>query len=444
MNPKGKQAVKFGIVLLMAGLLFVLAQIPRSDFWLTLIVFGVLFSGMGFFYFLSDEKSNRTKILWAGILLRLTVFGFSPQWSDDVYRFLWDGELVKTGQNPYLQTPREFQDESPDLENAFLNSLFENLNSLDYYSVYPPLNQAVFAMGALASNGVTWNGIFALRLVMIFGEIGVFFLLWRLLMLFQKPMKVILLYWFNPLIILEITGNLHFEGLILLFLLACLVAMQKKKHGLSGGFWGLAIGLKLLPLMLAPAFLSFTETRKKPVFWLASFISVILCFVWLLWNQSYLNFFQSLQLYQGKFEFNASIYYLLREVGFWIQGYNTIETLTKILSLATLAGIGFFSWKKKPQTLAELVDLWVLIYLIYLILQPVVHPWYIIPAFGLSLLTNRNTFLIWTFAVIFSYQAYGNPDFKENLLFLFAEYALVFAAIFLDYFLPKQKQVIKP
>ncbi|WP_332911123.1 hypothetical protein [Algoriphagus boritolerans] len=84
-----------------------------------------------------------------------------------------------------------------------------------------------------------------------------------------------------------------------------------------------------------------------------------------------------------------------------------------------------------------------MIYLIYLILQPVVHPWYLIPALGLSLLTNKNTFLIWTFASIFSYQAYGNPDFKENPLFLFIEYALVFAVIFLDYFLPKSKHLIQ-
>lgn len=428
----------------MAGLLFVLAQIPRTEFWLTFVLFVLLFVGMGFFFFLSKEKVNRTKILWAGILLRLAVFGFAPQWSDDVYRFLWDGDLVKKGENPYLQTPREYQKENQDPDNPFINSLFENLNSPDYFSVYPPFNQVVFVIGAVASNGVIWNGFFALRLLLLFAEIAVFFLLWRLIFLFQRPSKIILLYWFNPLIILEITGNLHFEGLVLLLLLSCLVALHKRKNLLSGGFWGLAIGMKLLPLMLAPTFLFLAKTKKNSAFWLGALVTIFGCFAWLWWDQAHVYFIQSLQLYQGKFEFNASVYYLLREVGFWIEGYNTIDTLTKILTLATLVGIVFFSWKRKPQTLVELVDLWVLVYLIYLILQPVVHPWYIIPAFGLSLLTNRNTFLIWTFAVIFSYQAYGNTDFKENPIFLFIEYSLVFAVIFLDYFLPKQKQVIKP
>jgi hypothetical protein len=151
-----------------------------------------------------------------------------------------------------------------------------------------------------------------------------------------------------------------------------------------------------------------------------------------------MNFFQSLRLYQGKFEFNASIYYLLREVGFWIKGYNTIATLSKILSGITLISILYFSWKRKPESIPQLVDLWVLIYLIYLVLQPVVHPWYIIPAFGLSLMSNRRTFLIWTFTTIFSYQAYGTIGFEESALFLILEYGLLSGVIFSDYFLRKR------
>lgn len=425
----------------MAVLFFAIAQVPRTEFWLTVIMFALLFSGMGFFFFLSKEGVNRMKILWAGILLRLAVFGFAPQWSDDVYRFLWDGQLVSLRENPYLQTPRDWHQEHFDPENAYLNLLFENLNSPDYYSLYPPLNQAIFSLGALASSGFIWNGYFLLRLVMILGEIGVFFLLWKLLGQFKKHPKLILLYWFNPLIVLEITGNLHFEGLVLVLILACIYTLQKKNKLQSGVFWALAVGMKLLPTILAPSFLYFSETRYNPKFWMGTLVALIGGFILLLWDQSYLNFFQSIQLYQGKFEFNASVYYLFRELGFWIQGYNIIGILTKILSLATLVAIVFFSWKNKPKALPELVDLWVLIYLIYLILQPVVHPWYLIPAFGLSLLTNKNTFFIWTFAVIFSYQAYGNPNFKENPIYLLAEYALVFAAIFTDYFLPKQKQV---
>jgi hypothetical protein len=240
---------------------------------------------------------------------------------------------------------------------------------------------------------------------------------------------------------MEITGNLHFEGLVLLLLLASLYLLSKNKHSLSGGFWGLSIGMKLLPLMLIPTFFSFSKTRKSKAFWIGTAIAIIASFGWLLIDNSWIHFLQSLKLYQGKFEFNASIYYLLREVGFWVKGYNVIGELTPILSGITLIGILYFSWKRKPHNLAQLIDLWVLIYLFYLVLQPVVHPWYLIPAFGLSLFTDRKTFLIWTCSVIFSYQAYGDPNYQESPVFLFLEYSMLALAIYWDYFRTNTKSL---
>jgi hypothetical protein len=235
-------------------------------------------------------------------------------------------------------------------------------------------------------------------------------------------------------VIMEITGNLHFEGLVLLLLLGSILALIKQKDGLSGGFWGLSVGMKLLPLMLIPTFFSFPKTRKSIAFWIGSALALVLSFAWLLFDDSWIYFHQSLKLYQGKFEFNASIYYLLREVGFWIKGYNVIGELTPILSGITLAGILYFSWKRKSENLLKLVDLWVLIYMFYLLLQPVVHPWYLIPGFGLSLFTDKKAFLIWTFAVIFSYQAYGDVNYHESPIFLSIEYSLLFVGIYWDYF----------
>ncbi|WP_338225734.1 glycosyltransferase family 87 protein [Algoriphagus confluentis] len=419
--------------------MFFLAQLPREAFGLTFLLFSLAFAGMLGLFFLAGEKNSFRNVLFAGLLLRLAVFPFVPQWSDDFVRFLWDGEMLKIGQNPYDQTPRDWQEGNFDPDNAYRNLLYNNLNSPDYYSVYPPLNQAIFWLGAKASMGSVSNGYLTLRLILLLGEIGVFVLLWKLLIAFQLPIKRIFWYWFNPLVVFEISGNLHFEGLVLLFLLASIWGIQKGKSGLSGGFWGLAIGMKLLPLMLGPAFLAFGKTRKSLWFWVGTGLATPISFTPLLIDASWINFLKSIQLYQGKFEFNASIYYLLREVGYWIEGYNTIALLTKILSLSTILLIGYFSWKRQPKTIIELVDLIVLIYLVYLILQPVVHPWYILPALGLSVIRGKMTVLLWSFGAIFSYQAYGNADFKEQSLFLILEYGLVVLGIYLDYFLKKIK-----
>jgi hypothetical protein len=423
----------------MSGILFSLAQVPREEFGLTFLLFSMAFAGMVSFFFLAGDSLSLRKVLFAGLLLRLAVFPFAPQWSDDFIRFLWDGELLKIGQNPYYLTPKEWQEKNLDPENDNLNQLFENLNSPDYYSVYPPLNQAIFWLGAKASMSSLSNGYLTLRLILVLGEIGVFVLLWKLLLAFQVPVKRIIWYWFNPLVIMEITGNLHFEGLVLLFLMASIWAIQKGEFGLSGSFLGLAVGIKLLPLMLGPVFLAFEKSRKSAWFWAGMTLAIVISFIPLLINDSWVNFAQSIKLYQGKFEFNASLYYLLREVGFWIEGYNTIAFLTKILSLTTFILIGYFSWKRQPKTILELVDLMVLIYLFYLVLQPVVHPWYILPALGLSVMRGKLTFLLWSFGAIFSYQAYGNVDFQEQYLYLILEYSLVSVGVYLDYFSKRNK-----
>lgn len=426
-------------ILMLAGVYFLGNIIPRTDFQTVLGLFVLLFGLMFLIFALAEEKTPWFFIFISGLLIRFSLFLAIPQWSEDYARFLWDGEVLRMEENPYTETPRQFLENHQLESTAILDQLFPLLNSPDYFSVYPPLNQGVFWLAATASGAQIAKGIISLRLLLLLGEIAVFMVLIRLLTFFQLPQKLLWLYWLNPLVILEITGNLHFEGLVLLFLLGSVLALAKKQLPTSAGFWGLAVGMKLVPLILLPSLVFFKGIRGNRAFWLSGAVTLLLSFVWLLMGSSWINFLQSLRLYQGKFEFNASVYYLLREIGFWIQGYNTIATLTKVLSVLTLGLVIFFSWKRKPTTALELVDLWVLIYLIYLILQPVVHPWYLIPAFGLSLLTGRNTFLIWSFAAIFSYQAYANEPVVESPIFLTLEYLLVLAGIYLDYFSPKRK-----
>ncbi|WP_147392195.1 glycosyltransferase 87 family protein [Algoriphagus lacus] len=430
-------------LLMLAGVYFLGNLVPRTDFQSTFGLFVVLFGLMFLIFSLSEEKTPWFLIFISGLLIRFSLFLAIPQWSEDYARFLWDGELVRMQENPYSETPKQFLENHPVEASVMLDQLYPLLNSPEYHSVYPPLNQGVFWLAAKASDGLIANGIISLRLLLFLAEIAVFMLFIRLLKAFQLPQKLVILYWLNPLVILEITGNLHFEGLVLLLLLASVLALEMKKIPLAGGFWGLAIGMKLVPLIFLPALISFKKIRESKLVWMSVFLALVFSFGWLLVDSSWVNFFKSLGLYQGKFEFNASVYYLLREVGFWMVGYNTIADLTKVLSVLTLGLVIYFSWKRKPSTLLDLLDLWVLIYLIYLILQPVMHPWYLIPAFGLSLLTGRNTFLIWSFAAIFSYRAYASEPVSESSVFLAVEYLLVVGGIYLDYFLPKKTLNLK-
>ncbi len=417
----------------MAGALLLLAQVPRENFGWTLLLFTLAFGGMlGSYYFL-DEEVDFKRLLLLGILLRGCLFFFEPNWSEDGMRFLWDGELLRQGQNPYLLTPTQVQEQQG--EGSGLSAqLFQALNSPNYYSVYPPLNQAFFWLGAWVGQGNVAQGYLALRCLLLLGEIGVFYLLWRLLVRFQLPGKQILLYWFNPLVMLEVVGNLHFEGFVLLLLLATLLNLSRQKLRWSGAFWGLAIGIKLLPFLLAPAFFFWKGIRTSLQFWGITTGVLVLAFLPLVYWNSWENFLQSLQLYQGKFEFNASLYYLFRALGYELAGFNTIWYLTKIGMVITLLGAVWISWKRSNVSLFEIPSAWVQLYLLYFLFQPVVHPWYLLPGLGLSILSRQWTFLLWSFGAIFSYQAYSQNPIQEQALFLSLEYGLVLVGLYLDYF----------
>lgn len=402
----------------------------RIEFVELLLVYSSLFFSLGLFYRFFSQKW--VSIFLLGALIRISLLFAIPSLSDDYGRFLWDGELVKMGQNPYLETPKGFIENQPERASAYLENLFDQLNSPDYFSVYPPSNQLIFWLTAKIAKGDINNGIIGLRLILIMVELGLFFLILAVFKAFGIPLRKLTLYWLNPLVILELTVNLHFEGFVLFFLFACLLLLQKNLMLLSGASWGMAIGAKLLPLILIPSFFSLRKTQKSIWFWIGAGVACLFAFGSLLIESSWVNFAESLKLYQGKFEFNASVYYLLREIGFWIQGYNTIATLTKALSIVVFVAIIWITWKKKPQSVQELSGLWVSIFLIYLLFQPIVHPWYIIPALGLSLLNRSSVFLLWSFTSIFSYQAYQNPSFTENFWMLLLEYLPLFSLIFIE------------
>ena len=62
------------------------------------------------------------------------------------------------------------------------------------------------------------------------------------------------LYSFNPLIIIELTGNLHFEGVVMCFLgLAFYVGVKNRKSlVLSSFLFACAVCVKMLPLIFIP------------------------------------------------------------------------------------------------------------------------------------------------------------------------------------------------
>ena len=127
-------------VVSMVGYFVLFIFIPRNNFIQFFSIFSILFIS---YYFLVKNISLKQGIGLA-ILLRIIALLSTPELSDDFYRFIWDGTLTVNNINPYLYTPQHAFNTGLLCGKNF-SFLIEKMNSPNYFTVYPPLNQFLFA-----------------------------------------------------------------------------------------------------------------------------------------------------------------------------------------------------------------------------------------------------------------------------------------------------------
>lgn len=394
---------------------------PRDQFYQVLFLFSLAFAG---YYLLLQARPGVGRGLLLALVLRLLFLPALPALSDDFYRFVWDGALVVAGENPYLSLPSalvEAETKIPGLSRQ----LFQHLNSPDYYSVYPPFCQAVFALARYLAGDSWLLACVGMRLVLLAAEGGSIWLLIRLLRSWNLPVSRAWWYAFNPLVIVELTGNLHFEALMVFFLTASLYLLWRGQQAWSAAALGLSIGVKLLPLMLLPLLWAYLGWKR--FLWYGSLVAGVLAlqFTPFLSRELLVHFGTSLNLYFQKFEFNASVYYLVRWLGYQVQGYNMISQIGPSLSVCTVAFIGYLAWKRN-RSVQVLANSMLLAFTAYLALATVVHPWYVSTLVMLCCLGSCRYPLAWSAGALLSYAAYRTSSYQENLWLVGLEYLLVF------------------
>jgi len=157
---------------------------------------------------------------------------------------------------------------------------------------------------------------------------------------------------------------------------------------------------------------------------------------------------ESITLYFKSFEFNASIYYVVRSIGSQLVGYNPIQTVGPVLSLVTLSAIlvlAFLQFRKNTThakaRFLQVAQSLKLTYLVYFLMATTVHPWYIITLAAISVFTSRKDALLWSFLVVLSYSHYDGGGFQENYIFIALEYAFLAIVILMPTSLLKKGQV---
>lgn len=318
------------------------------------------------------DPLTRTQVLWGAFLLRIAFLPLLPVLTDDLYRYIWDGWLQMEGINPYQYPPNHealssFQD----------TTLYGELNSKPYYSVYPPGTQLFFAIAGWLYGSFNWTvSYYAMKGLFTSVEFGGVILLSRL-----TTARNLLLYAWNPLVLIETAGQGHTEALLMLFVIGLLWAVQ---HG-KGRVASLAVAgagmIKIYPFLLGPFLLRRFGWRAV---WPGALLTVG---VSLPYAASYTvpHLKASVDLFANLMEFNAGPYYLTKYI-FWVftggDWSKQIGPTFRYLFLSAVPILYYLDWRR------DWSFRWAVLLTIglFLVLSTTVHPWYFLPILAIGVL----------------------------------------------------------
>ncbi|MCW3091546.1 MAG: hypothetical protein JWP81_2615 [Ferruginibacter sp.] len=406
--------------------------IPRTNFCFLIVSLTVLFV----LYMLMtarDFAKDYYKELLLLALLSRCVFLFSiPSLSDDYFRFMWDGILTGNGINPYMHVPASVNSINGNALPAFMMKLKEGMNSLPYYSPYPPLLQLVFYIAVKIGGYHLVADIVVFKILILLAEAGSFFILKKLLEQFHLPVEKVLLYALNPLVIIELTGNLHGEVFMIFFMLLSFYLLVTNRTVSSAIFLALAVSTKLLPLIFLPAILSFIGIKKGLLYTVIVLATVMASFLPFANALFIPHMLESVGYYYQKFEFNASIYYLLRWMGYDLTGFNLIYITGKLLPLIAFVLIMWLAFYKKIKTKEVFFERILFTLLTYYLLSLIVHPWYITLLVAVSVCTTYRFAFVWSALIMLTYSTYLQTPYHEILWVVFLEYLVLGLVIYAE------------
>ncbi len=293
---------------------------------------------------------------------------------DDIHRYVWDGRLQRLGYNPYLVVPSD-----PAVKGLHTPET-RNLNNPDLPSPYPAGAQLFFrAVTAIQES------TFALKVAFVVCELAIILVLLDLLRRKQAAHLVLAFAW-NPLLAVEVAGSGHIDIVGALLLLVSAVALVRRWRATAAVGLGLAIAVKLLPVVLVPLYWKRVRIRDAA---LAAAVVGLLYVPFLNHGRIPIG---SLGTYVQSFRFNGPVFAALHRVA----------PPQLLAGLAVLVGLVTATWLRSaaPEWSPDLFA-WPMA--ASLLCAPVVFPWYLL--WLLPFLTSASTLLIilWTVSIIPTY-----------------------------------------
>ncbi len=365
-------------------------------------------------------------IIIFSFLFGLTLLWSQPDQSDDIYRYLWDGKLQYHHISPYQYAPND-----PLLTLYHSPQLPRLVNFPHLKTIYPPVAQLFFRL-SFTLFGESSAGMKFLFLLVLVGCNLLFYLILKHR---GGDIRLLLLFAWNPLVVMETTINGHLDILLVFFVLLFLYFFYKQRLVWSGTALGLSILTKLIPMILVPlVFLyilkkkEFTTKKMKGIEIIKFFgpLLVTMAGFYLLYFDSLQNLFFSALTYSTRWFFNNPLFTVLLEIV-------RDNRIAHIISFSLFILIYLVILVKKLPLEQQIF------YTIFafIFMNPTIHPWYLILLLSMLCIYHRHWVILWSglivvaYMVVYQYKLTG--VWHDSWIILTIEYLPLLVAIGWEY-----------
>ena len=297
-----------------------------------------------------------------------------PGSDDDIHRYVWDGRVQRLGYNPYIVVPSD-----PAL--AMLHTPeTRTLNNPDVPSPYPAGAQLFFrAVTAVHES------IFALKVTFVLCDLAIVLVLLDILRCSEQAAHWVLAYAWNPLLAAG-AGSGHIDIVGVLLLLVSVAALVRRWRAVAALAFGLAVAVKLLPIVLLPLYWRRVRIRDAA---LAAAVVALLYVPFLNHGRVPIG---SLGTYVERFRFNDPVFATLERVA----------APQLVVGFAVLVGFLTAIWlRSKAQAWSSDAFAWPMA--ASLLCAPVVYPWYLLWLLPFVRSGSTLPIIVWTVSIIPTY-----------------------------------------
>lgn len=316
-------------------------------------------------------------VLLAAVIFRATLFPLPPTLSNDLYRYLWEGESQRAGQNPYLSAP------AAAARTGLPPAEFERVPGKRYRAAYPPLTELLFWLTARL------DGAAAFKLASVLFDLATLLVIVGLLRARGQPAVRALLYGWCPLVVLEFAGSGHNDSLALFALLLANFLIIRQRTAVSIVALAAATMSKWFAAVTLPVFL---RSRQRRDWWGGLLFALTVLVFCLPYRSAGWKLFTGFLTYAREWRNNESLYALLLAA-------TRQESIAAGVALGVVGGLALHLAGERTEPLRACY----LLVTAVLLLSPSVFPWYVTWLVPFLCFFPNPAFLLWTATVLLSY-----------------------------------------